>query len=119
MPIGSVLSGSLAVLYSVVWSRRFKTKLNFAVSELANFSELLRKVYIDDNTVVTTPTPPGARLNDSGKLVIIEELVGEDLEIPADQRTAKIYEEIATSVSSCVAVTTDCPSNNNSSLCLC
>ena len=58
MPIGSVLSGSLAVLYSVVWSRRFKSKLNFAVSELANFSELLRKVYIDDNTVVTTPTPP-------------------------------------------------------------
>ena len=62
----------------------------------------------------TTPTPPRARLNDSSKLVIIEELVGEDLEIPADQRTAKIYEEIANSVSSCVAVTTDCPSNNNS-----
>ena len=74
----------MAVLYSVVWCRNFKTKLYFAVSDLTNFKQLLQKVYIDDNTNITTPTPPGARLNENGKIVIVEELIEAEREIPAD-----------------------------------
>ena len=76
----------MAVLYSVVWCRNFKTKLDFAVSDLTNFKQLLQKVYIDDNTNITTPTPPGTRLNENGKIVIVKELIEAEREIPADER---------------------------------
>ena len=74
----------MAVLYSVVWCRNFITKLYFAVSNLTNFKQLLQKVYIGDNTNITTPTPPGARLNENGKIVIVEELIEAERDIPAD-----------------------------------
>ena len=57
--------------------------------------------------------PPGSRLID-GKVVIVEEEVEADMEIPGNERTAKIFLEIGNSVSDFIKLTADYPSEHDS-----
>ena len=74
----------------------------------------MQQCYVDDNNLMSNPLPAGARLNSDGKIEIVDEYVQTDSEIPSDQRTAKLYGEIANDVSEFIKVTVDYPSAHSS-----
>ena len=56
----------------------------------------LIQIYVDDQQIVTKALPPGTRvMND--ELVIDEDQIENDLNVPADLRTAKIFQTISNS----------------------
>ena len=65
--------------------------------------------YVDDANFVAGELPLGARL-DNGKVVIRQEMVQEDANIPGDLRTARVIQEITNGISSCIEDEIDCPS---------
>ena len=109
--IGNVLTGALATIYMVKWTRDFKTKLSEATSEFPLFKLYLFLAYVDDGNGASSSLPPGARLID-GKVQILEEEVENDKQIPADIRTSEIVLEIANSVSDFIELTVDSPSRH-------
>ena len=108
-PIGLKLSGSLAKVYMLYWSKCFKEILAAAMVGMTSFMLYLLKIYVDDTGVASEELPPGSRFKD-GLVTIVEECIDEDKNIPGDQRTAKILTEIANTVSPFIKVTFDCPS---------
>ena len=107
--MGDPLTGAIASVFVINWSRQFKQKL----SDLGIPPPLLFKVYIDDENIVTKPLPPGARIvND--QFIIDEDQIEADRNVPADLRTARIYQEVSNSIYQFMQVTTDCPSNHSS-----
>ena len=72
----------------------------------------MQQCYVDDNNLMSNPLPAGARLNSDGKIEIVD--VQTDSEIPSDQRTAKLYGEIANDMSEFIKVTVDYPSVHSS-----
>ena len=111
--IGNVLTCAVAVLFTVWWCQKFLDKVNEACRDLSDFVVYLLKIYIDDQNLACEALPPGARLMD-GKVTIVESEVEGDVQVPDDQRTAKILLEIANSVSNFIKLTSDCPSLHNS-----
>ena len=111
--IGNTLTGSLAALFMVWWSRQFKQKLMHATSDIPDFKLILQKYYVDDGTNVTTPLPLGSKLEED-KIVIDEELIDSDREIPADIRTSRILVEIGNGICEFIKLTVDSPSMNES-----
>ena len=111
--IGNILTGALAALFMVWWSRQFKQKLMRATSDIPGFKLILQKYYVDDGTNVTTPLPLGSRL-ENDKIVIDENQIVNDREIPADIRTSKILVEIGNGICEFINLTVDSPSKNES-----
>ena len=52
---------------------------------------------------------PGVRF-DGEKLVILEEMVEQDREVPEDLRTMNLLKDISNTITACVQYTVDCPS---------
>ena len=73
-PIGLKISGSLAKVYMLYWSRCFKEALAKAVAGDTSDLLYLLKVYVDDTGLVTEELPPGSRFKD-GKITIMEEFI--------------------------------------------
>ena len=71
------------------------------------------QIYVDDQNIITLALPLGARFVNN-EIIIDEALIETDREIPADQRTAKIFKEISNSIYNFMQVTTDCPSQHES-----
>ena len=90
--IGDSLTGSIASVYVIHWCREFKQKL-----QNVNIIPEILKVYVDDETIVSKPTPPGAKYVNN-ELIIDEEQLNIDRDLPADIRTAKVYQSIANTV---------------------
>ena len=57
--------------------------------------------YVDDTFDALVSLDPGVRFED-GKLVVREDLVEEDKNIPGDERTMNVLKEIADQVYKCV-----------------
>ena len=108
--IGSTLTGSIAVLFTLRWYKDLKIKLEFATTEIPAFVLYMIKIYIDDSNILCETFPLGARLCSDGKIRVIQSEIEKDREIPGDQRTAKLFLEIANSVCDFIKVTVDCPS---------
>ena len=66
--------------------------------------------YVDDTTDVLVAVDPGVKY-DGEKLVINEDKVDEDKDIPEDKRTMEILKDIGNTIFQCVQFTVDCPSN--------
>ena len=62
---------------------------------------------------MTKALPPGSKLVNN-ELIIDEEQLMADRDIPADQRTAKIFQSVANSICDFMQVTFDCPSLHES-----
>ena len=107
--IGLMLTGWLACLYMIHWCKKLVSKVNIATADLPGFVLHMLKVYVDDGNVACKAFPPGSRLV-NGKIVIVEDLIEADKEIPADERTAKIFLEIGNSISPFIKLTVDYPS---------
>ena len=106
--IGDPLTGAIASVYVINWCRQFKSKL----SDLGIIPKLLQ-VFVDDQNIVTKALPPGSKLINN-ELIIDEEQLIADRDIPADQRTAKILQSVANSICDFMQVTFDCPSLHES-----
>ena len=109
--IGLTLTGALAVLYMLRWCREFLALLRIATTDLVGFVLFMLKYYIDDGNIICSIMPPGSRLV-NGKIVVVEEEVEVDMQIPGDERTAKIFLEIGNSVSDFIQLTADYPSKH-------
>ena len=86
--IGDRLVGVLADILGSYWSRNFLDKL-----EDSNITPEIKKLYVDDKTIVMKPVPLGARYND-GRVEVIEEEIENDRSIPADLRTARVLKDV-------------------------
>ena len=107
-PIGLKLSGVLAKVYMLYWSRHFQNIIT-RVTRNSNFMLYLCKLYVDDNNLAMEELEPGSRFID-GELVVVQDEVEDDSCIPGDQRTAKVVQTIANSISPFIKMTVDCPS---------
>ena len=75
--IGNVLTGALATIYMVKWTRDFKAKLAEATSNFPLFKLYLFQAYVDDGNSASESLPPGARYIDE-KVQILEEEIEND-----------------------------------------
>ena len=108
-PIGLKLSGALAKVCMLSWSRRFLTTITAATTDLAYYTLHLLLFYVDDTNVVVDELEPGARYRE-GRVEVVEEEVEEDREVAGDLRTARVMLEIANSLVPYLQFTLDCPS---------
>ena len=111
--IGSSLTGALAVMYQLVWSRTFKELVQKAAASIPGYDTYMLYYYIDDGNICCECLPLGSRLID-GKIQIVESEIEADKLVPGDVRTAKIMQEIGNSISSFIKLTVDTPSLNES-----
>ena len=70
--IGSTLTGSIAVLFTLRWYKDLKIKLEFATTEIPAFVLYMIKIYIDDSNILCETFPLGARLCSDGKIRVIQ-----------------------------------------------
>ena len=113
--IGLKLTGALAKVVMLSWSRKFKTILTDALVEFAYFKLYLLLFYVDDTGVAVEELEPGCRfMKEEGKVRVVEEEVEGDRRVPGDLRTAKVLAEVANSIFDYIQFTVDCPSNHAS-----
>ena len=105
--MGVELTGVLADLKMLIWGLTFKEKLVHM-----NIENDLDDRYVDDITLLPTVLPPGLKFEDD-KLVLCEDKIKEDSEIPGDIRTMKIIQAVANSIDENIKVTFDVPSNHD------
>ena len=96
-PIGSRLSGALAKVYMLYWCRMFLKLLNEATINCAFFKLYLLLFYVDDTNLAMEELEAGSRFVD-GQVVVVQEQVENDREIPGDKRTALVIQSIANSI---------------------
>ena len=109
-PIGLKVSGVLAKVCMLRWSKDFLAKLAAAVSGVVFFAMYLLLFYVDDTFLAMEELEAGSRLVE-GKVVVVEEEVEGDLEVRGDVRTAKVIKDIANYVFDFLRFELDCPSN--------
>ena len=113
--IGSDLTGELGVFIMLVWSSVFSDKVKKATESIPDWELHMQQIYVDDCDMITDPLPPGSRLIDQ-RIVIVEEEVDKDCDIPADKRTAEILTAIGNSIFNFIRLTCDYPSAHPSGL---
>ena len=69
----------------------------------------LFKIYVDDSNLAVEELEAGTRFID-GELVVVPEEVEADSRLPGDQRTARVIQTMANSISRLIQLTVDCPS---------
>ena len=104
--IGDRLVGVLGDILGSFWCSDFLNKLS-----KSGIIPMIAKLYVDDKTIVTKPVPPGSRFRDD-RVIIVEEEIENDQNVPADLRTARIMNDVGNSVCPFISVTVDCPSNH-------
>ena len=104
-PIGLDLIGVLAILAMLWWDRAYISKLK----QLGIEMEMYRR-YVDYGNMVVEAVQPGCRFINE-QLTIQQEAVHEDINVPADERTAKVLRCIANSISPMIIMVEDFPTN--------
>merc|ERR1712016_34757 len=88
-PIGLKLSGAVAKVVMLSWSRRFRAATTTSLSSFANFDLYMLQFYVDDTMVATEELEPGCRfIKEEGKVRVVEEEVEGDKLVASDVRTA-------------------------------
>ena len=82
----------------VFLGQSLKTKMLGATSDLPDHKSYLHQLYVDDNNAIMEGLPPGTRMI-GGKYNVMEELVAEDEQREADERTANLVMELANTIS--------------------
>ena len=109
--IGNVLTGALATNFMLWWARMFKLKMTVATMNISEYKTYFLKYYVDDGNLALEAFPLGARFV-NGIIIIDNDKIESDREIPDDRRTAEIVLEIANSVTDTIKLTISYPSNN-------
>jgi hypothetical protein len=106
-PIGLDLTGALAQIFMIWWSKEFKIRL-----EQLQLEVIMMKIYVDDINQGIPIIEPGTRYID-GELVIKEDLVVHDIAVADDLRTMLIYQSIGNSIHPSIQLEIDCSSNHD------
>ena len=101
--IGDRLVGVLGDIVGSLWSGDFLDKL-----KESEIDPKIKKLYVDDKTLVLKPVPCGTRFRND-RVEIVEEEVNNDRSVPADLRTARILKEVGNSICPFIKVSVDCP----------
>ena len=104
--IGDILTGAIMAINALYWSRILKQKLALMGITLIHF-----KLYVDDQNLIMKSLPPGSRVIDD-RLIIDDEQIEADKDIPSDLRSARLVQSVANSISPWCQVTIDCPSQH-------
>ena len=112
-PIGLKLSGAIAKVVMLSWSRRFKAATESALRDFAFFKLYLLLFYVDDTFVAAEELEPGSRyMKEEQKVMVVEEEVEGDKLVAGDLRTARVLNDIGNDIASYLNFTVDCPSTN-------
>jgi hypothetical protein len=77
---------------------------------------LLYRRYVDDGNQGLRSLPLGTRWSEEEKkMIVMEDLVRQDADLPADNRSLKEILKMGNSINPMIQLTGDCPSNNQSS----
>ena len=98
------LTGVVAQVFLVWWDQELKKRL----AEI-NFQLRMHQRYVDDTNVAAKQTEVGARY-EGEKIVITQMSVAEDEGIPADERTMRLLQQVASSIHPSIRLTIDFPS---------
>ena len=110
---GEDISRAVARVVMLDWDKQ--------VTELAEYNNLqlyYHGRYVDDAEEAGKALAPGTRWQEGpwsgglGKLVVVQELVENDLNIPADNRTMQEFVKMGSSINPDIQLTGDCPSLN-------
>ena len=92
--------------------KRFDKK-NLSLLKKLKVETEMSRTYVDDNTVALKALDAGVRFDaEKIKMVVVQELVEKDKDIPEDIRTMEELKKIANTLYDCIQFTTDCPSNH-------
>ena len=112
-PIGLKLSGAIAKIVMLSWSRRFMATTSAALSSFTNFDLYLLLFYVDDTMAATEELEPGCRyVKEERRVKVVEEEIEADRQVAGDLRTAKVLADIANDIFYYIQFTVDCPSAN-------
>ena len=82
--IGMEITGVVAQIFMVWWDRQLQNRL-----DEVDFKLKMHERYVDDSNVVARQMEVGARY-DGERIVITEESILEDRDVPDDERTMKL-----------------------------
>ena len=92
--------------------KRFDKK-NLSLLKKLKVETEMSRTYVDDSTVALKALDAGVRFDaEKIKMVVVQELVEKDKDIPEDIRTMEELKKIANTLYDCIQFTTDCPSNH-------
>ena len=98
-PIGLKLSGAIAKVVMLSWSRRFKAATESALRDFNYFKLYLLLFYVDDTFVAAEELEPGSRyIKEEQKVVVIEDEVEGDKLVAGDLRTARVLNDMGNDV---------------------
>ena len=103
-PIGLDLTGAIAQLFMIWWDREFKMRVLSLLYDIT-----MMKRYVDDINLALPPVPAGSRYVD-GRVVVVEDEVAGDTEIPPDQRTMCLLKAIGDEIHPSIKLEVDYPS---------
>ena len=116
-PIGLRVSGSLARLVMIHWSKKVQSVINTAcneIRELSNFRLHCIKIYVDDTNIICDVLPPGIKFCKlKHKLVVDKSMIEQQIRMPVDTRTAEIFQDIGNNIFQYIKLTVDSPSNHD------
>ena len=114
-PIGLKLSGAIAKIVMLSWSRRFLASTTAALSSFTSFDLYMLLFYVDDTMAATEELEPGCKyIREEGRVRVVEEEIEADRLVAGDLRTARVLADIANDIFHYLQFTVDCPSNNAS-----
>ena len=113
-PIGLELAGALARVVMIWWDKHL---LKLASNNDLDLFFYAR--YVDDGNMAGVPLPPGRRWligpwagSFGGKMVMMEDKILEDLEVPADARTMREIRKMGNSINQMIQLEEDLPSKS-------
>ena len=92
-PIGLKLSGAVAKVVMLSWSRRFVAAATTALASFAYFQLYLLLFYVDDTGIAVEELEPGCRfIEEEGRVRVVQEEVENDRAVAGDLRTARVLQ---------------------------
>ena len=104
--IGLKLTGSMAQVFMMWWDREMIHRLQALM-----LPPLMYDRYVDDIDVALHETPLGAVIR-NGEMMIDDDAIERDLNIPADARAMQIFLEIGNGIHESIQLEIDFPSNH-------
>ena len=108
--LGLKLSGAVAKVVMLNWSRKFKACVSTALANFDYFQLYMLLFYVDDTGIAVEELEPGCRfIKEEGRVRVVEEEVEGDKGVKGDLRTALVLSEVANSIFDYIQFTVDCP----------
>ena len=111
--IGLELTGAVSRPFMLRWDTLYRENLKKASQDIdLDLDLVMYERYVDDSNQLAIIPPPGARYDANSKRVVID--IGDvDKTVSDDERTARLYTDIANDVMPGIVMEFDVPSRND------